>query len=75
MWASLQRYTGINGVEIYPTAMDFLTEPKTGASLQRYAAKMIHTIRAIMLVIITMPRYKIGENLRNFPNITPHSER
>ena len=74
MWASLQRYTGINGVEIYPTAMDFRTEPKTGGSLHRYAAKMIHTIRAIMLVIIKMPRYKIGENLRNLPNITPHSE-
>lgn len=49
MWASLQRYTGINGMEIYPTAMDFRTEPKTGASLQRYAAKIIYTVRAIRL--------------------------
>jgi hypothetical protein len=63
MWASLQRYAGINGVEIYPTAMDFRTGPKMGASLQRYAAKMVHTIRAIRVGII-----------RKFLVITPHSE-
>jgi hypothetical protein len=74
MWASLQRYAGIIGVEIYPTAMDFRTEPKTGASLQRYAAKMVHTIRVIRVGIITMPRYNTGELQRKFPVITPHSE-